>query len=84
MPDSVTTNDLQGALKEGQKSHGVPLNTLVNTESRRNPIDWLRGNGWTVDVDDVAGRSARYGRPLAESASPYLGLGQLVTASLAR
>ncbi|WP_322770226.1 SAM-dependent methyltransferase [Frankia sp. Cr1] len=67
---------------------GIEMKSLINTEARQQPAEWLRLNGWTVREEDVTAVAHRYGRDLTDpftrqSTSPWLDT-RLLTAELAR
>ncbi|MBB4687311.1 SAM-dependent methyltransferase [Amycolatopsis jiangsuensis] len=61
---------------------GVELSGLFSPEERRNPVDWLTGQGWQVEVSTPIEYAARHGRDLPEMVLQTMAAGQLVRADL--
>ncbi|RJQ88824.1 SAM-dependent methyltransferase [Amycolatopsis panacis] len=61
---------------------GVQLTDLFSPQARRNPVDWLTGQGWQVTVSTPPEYAARHGRELPEMVLKTTGNSQFICAGL--
>ena len=82
LPDSGAQYSGKPAMKEAAERMGVDMEGLLSFEPRREPISWLREQGWAVEVTTVAEAYERYERPVPELFDPGLVQGRFFVADL--
>ncbi|SFO20352.1 SAM-dependent methyltransferase [Amycolatopsis rubida] len=83
MPD-LGGAELRDALQaaDAEQRFGLDMNDLVSTEPRRNPVDWLAGQGWKTTVNRSGELAARYGKQLSDPFGDLMTKTELVSADL--
>jgi methyltransferase (TIGR00027 family) len=64
---SLTNGD---RLREISERTGIPMDQLIDTQTRPDPATWLAEHGWTVTTEPVTTIAQRYHRDLAAQPTP--------------
>jgi acyl-CoA synthetase (AMP-forming)/AMP-acid ligase II len=67
MAQDARNADADRRLSAMYSTYGVDLNSVANTEPRRNAIDYLPSLGWTVTEQTIAELARRYNRSPSSS-----------------